>query len=140
MGWLAEIRALPADERKVVLAAAAMLVVARAGLALMPLPALRSLLERMALVEARSLRGVPAGRLGRLVAGVSRRLPVPTTCLSQAVVCEALLARAGNRATLKIGVMREPRGGIASHAWVECGRIVVIGNRHDLGRYARLRS
>lgn len=139
MGWLAEYRTLNPDEKRVALAAAAMLAVARAGLSLLPLPTLRDRMGRWAPVKEAWLRRVSADRVGRLVAAVGRRLPVPTTCLSEAVVCEALLSRAGRRAALRIGVTRDQGGGLASHAWVECGRTVVIGDRHDLGRYARLR-
>lgn len=65
--------------------------------------------------------------LARRIAQASRFSPVPTTCLSEALVAKALLARHGHSGELIIGVQKTGAG-FRAHAWVECPGDVIIGN------------
>lgn len=49
-----------------------------------------------------------------------RRLPPPWryTCLRRGIVLYYLLHKAGSRATLHIGVRRDPAGAFQAHAWL----------------------
>jgi hypothetical protein len=69
--------------------------------------------------------------------GGGRLLSCASTCLTEAVVAQVMLARRGHPATLRIGVARSEEGRFEAHAWVESGGRVMIGG-HELGRYAPL--
>lgn len=67
----------------------------------------------------------------------ARRVP-DATCLTQALVAETLLRRAGHDAALHLGVARPAQGpGLEAHAWVESGGRIVVGDG-DLERFTRL--
>jgi hypothetical protein len=68
------------------------------------------------------------------VEAAGRRIPWASTCLTQALSAQALLAREGHRSTLKIGVARAEPGSLKAHAWLEHDGKVVIGDL-DLGQY-----
>lgn len=70
------------------------------------------------------------------VRSVSRFVP-RATCLTQALVAQRLLARAGIDSALQIGVTRG-NGGLEAHAWVEHRGRAVIGDI-GLARFTRLR-
>jgi hypothetical protein len=71
------------------------------------------------------------------VEAAGRRMPWAATCLTQALAAQALLARQGYRAALKIGVARGRQGEFKAHAWLEHRGEVVIGDL-DLGQYTRM--
>jgi hypothetical protein len=50
-------------------------------------------------------------------------------------VADALLARSGHPAELRIGVVKTAAGGLQGHAWVESNGRVVVGNLPDLSSY-----
>jgi hypothetical protein len=59
-----------------------------------------------------------ARMVGRAVAAVGRRHPVPSTCLSRSLVVWVLLRRRGIDSDIRLGV-RKQDGTVAGHAWVE---------------------
>ena len=71
------------------------------------------------------------------VRAAARRVP-RASCLTQALALEALLAEAGHRATLRIGVARKEDRTFEAHAWVESEGHVLIGRLPDLQRFAPL--
>jgi hypothetical protein len=122
------------------LEAMALLVIARALIAGVPLRRWRSTLGRP--VPPQAGRAEPechsdnqeARRLARAVRRAADRLPGETRCLPQAMALQWLLRRRGFDATLYIGVLpgRE-RGGLGDlHAWVDCRGEVLIGETAEV--------
>ena len=81
------------------------------------------------------LAGMRVSRLAWAVQAAARRIP-RASCLTQALVLQHLMARAGKRAELHIGVAKESGRGFEAHAWVEYGGSVVLGDNGELERYA----
>lgn len=67
-----------------------------------------------------------ARQLGRRIERLARLVP-GASCLTQALALQWLLARAGHRCDLQIGVRRGGDGRFAAHAWVTCNDRVVLG-------------
>jgi len=90
---------------------------------------------RRAFAPARSESVLSLIAIIRRAAGI-----VPaTTCLTQALTAQLLLARLGHSSTLRIGVLRAARGRIHAHAWLEsAGRIVIGGDVPGLDNFKPL--
>jgi hypothetical protein len=73
------------------------------------------------------------------VAVASRYVPV-ATCLTQALAGQVLLKQHCAPALLRIGVMKNQRGALQAHAWIESQGQVVIGNVPDLALFTELPS
>jgi hypothetical protein len=71
------------------------------------------------------------------VAAAARSVP-GATCLTQALVTQALLSRRGYQASLCIGVARGETGEFQAHAWVECQGKVVLGGVTAPSRFTTL--
>lgn len=56
-----------------------------------------------------------------------------STCLSESIAAQLLLARQGYPAEVRIGVSKEG-GRFAAHAWLECPDGIVIGNPAPEGK------
>jgi hypothetical protein len=76
-----------------------------------------------------------ASRVALIVGIAARKLPWPATCLRQALLCRALLARYGIESELRVGVEMSPSEGFAAHAWVEHEGRVIIGGERARERY-----
>ena len=74
--------------------------------------------------------------LARTVDRAARFVP-GATCLVRALAGAHLLAAAGQRAEVFIGVRRRA-GALEAHAWLESGGQVVLGEVHDLCSYRPL--
>jgi len=131
--------ALPADDRRRFAAALVAVGTFRLGVIALPFRRLRSLALRVARPRPGSPQPTPgeASRIGWAVESSSRFVP-GTRCLTRALAGEALLARRGHPAELRLGVAKDASGRVRAHAWVECYGRVVIGDE-DLDRYAELR-
>jgi hypothetical protein len=119
------------------LSAVPLIALTRLALWVLPLGAVRGLLIHAVRLRPRRGMGRP-DRVGACVRFASRRMRGFGTCLTESLVAEALLLRAGHSPTLKIGVARSHTGGIAAHAWIECEGAVIVGRVADLDRYAPL--
>lgn len=74
------------------------------------------------------------------VRAAARRVP-SATCLSQALVARRLLRHRGCPTRLCIGVTRAREGeAFRSHAWLESGGNVLLGDLQDLNRYVPIPS
>lgn len=73
------------------------------------------------------------------VRAAARRVP-KASCLTQAVALESLLADAGIRAELLIGVARRADGSFEAHAWVEHDGRILIGGVPGMERFAVMPS
>jgi hypothetical protein len=119
--------------------AAALLLLTGVGLKLLPFATVRRLLNRYIGVfsvthDAEDDRAIWAVR------SVSRRMPIRTTCLIEALTADAMLRRRGYECKLCLGVM--PPGttseSLTAHAWVERQGTVVLGEIENLKDYAVL--
>lgn len=135
-------RVLSPGDRLLVLEAAIVLVLVWAGLWVLRFTILRRLLDRYAgRADASVDRARPAlDRVGWAVIAVARRLPVPMTCLVQALAADAMLRRRGFASQVRIGVRlhRNSARPLEAHAWVECDGGIVVGEVDDLADYAVL--
>jgi hypothetical protein len=89
----------------------------------------------LGLVDGRAARaGRPAsawqgpGDVDRAVRSAATFVP-KSTCLVRAFAGRVLLARAGRRSGLRLGVARRGAADIAAHAWLECEDGTVVGDR-----------
>jgi hypothetical protein len=125
-------------QRRALIGAGALLIVARAALVLLPF---RTVLRIVARV-ARPRRGRPdPARLERRVWAVEvmgNRLFPSNPCLTQAILVQVLYRRAGRPAELRIGVKRETQATPQAHAWVESEGTIVIGQSEASRGYVTL--
>jgi Transglutaminase-like superfamily len=131
--------ALPAAERALMVRALATVVVVRVGLSLLPFGRLRAAVDRHSLTQRRAARGGDPGRIGWAVRAVSGIVP-GASCLTQALAAQLLLAQAGQPSELHLGVKRSPEQGLAAHAWVTSGEVVVVGGEQRGGFTPLLRA
>lgn len=82
-----------------------------------------------------------ARRIGQAIARVSPYAPWTSNCFPQALVAKFWLHRRGIPSTLYLGVLLTKAGtdgdaltGMAAHAWLRCGPLLVTGGR-DHARY-----
>jgi hypothetical protein len=76
-----------------------------------------------------------AARIGQLVASAAKYTPWQSRCLPQVLVTQRLLARRSIPGQFYLGVSKEdPQGagveetpGLAAHAWLDCGGVIVNG-------------
>lgn len=124
---------LPPPDRRLLVRTALLLTAVRLGLTLLPFRVVQR-----AVARAGAVRGapVPVERLAWAVAVASRHVP-RATCLTRALVGQALLARHGHAARLRIGVARDDGGRFEAHAWVEDERGPIIG-APEPGRFTPL--
>jgi len=78
---------------------------------------------------------MPVGRLVWAVRAASGRIPA-ASCLTQSLALHCLLARAGHRAEVRIGVTME--GGFGAHAWVEYAGQPLLSRPEEVERYVQL--
>lgn len=117
---------IPAHERRLILAALPIIVAARLGLWLLPLPQLQRFLHRLADATVTApAHSDYAGRAARAVRRASRLVPGATS-LTQALATMTLLRRRGLVGRLQLGPY-PGRGTSSSYAWVEFGGRVIIG-------------
>jgi hypothetical protein len=89
-----------------------------------------------AVLTRAALRVLPLPRVLRLVRHCFRAAsplpPLGTTCLTTALVAQALLQRHGCQAKLRIGVRRDLSGAFTAHAWLEREGIVIVGGPAEM--------
>jgi len=130
---------LPSSERLLLIKSALMLMAIKVGLKLLPFRHLNSLLARTSHTPRHSRKNgsFKPDQLVRSVDIASRYIPGAGNCLVQALSAQALLARHGHPATVRIGVTHDEENQFKAHAWLESEGKVVIGGP-DLDGYAPL--
>ncbi len=132
-------RLRPAD-RWLFLRIFALLVRVRLSLTLLPFARVRQLAERLGNRPVRGTRDrLSAHELTSLVTAAACYIP-RATCLTQALVADAVLRRYGYTPNLKIGVGRGEANRFQAHAWIELDGKVVIGDLPTLSQYTPLPS
>ena len=81
------------------------------------------------------LAAIPVKRLAWAVEVAARQIP-RASCLTQALALQYLLAGAGRESCVHIGVAKKVPGRFESHAWLECGGEILIGDNGELERYS----
>jgi hypothetical protein len=112
------------DRRRLLFQAAILSVTTRLLLRPLSLTSLGRFLDRLAKRIVPAACSEEEDEIVRALSAVNRRLG--GTCLTNALAAQALLARYGYPATLRIGASRQD-GGFSAHAWVERNGQVVIG-------------
>jgi hypothetical protein len=138
MRYLYRFLRLPAEERWLLVKITLLLIAIRLGLWLLPFQTLLRLMARLSGHRPR-LRNTGWSRetIVWAVETVGRHVRSASTCLTQALAVQVLLARRGHPALLRIGVVRGDKGRLEAHAWVESESEVVIGE-YELERYTPL--
>ena len=131
MGSLARFVALPARDRRLILAAAGLLAAVRVSLWLVPFRWVQGAIHRLD-TSPRSPDGQPPPleRIGWAVAVAGSRVP-GSTCLVRALAAQGLLARHGYSSQLRLGVARGPGRVFEAHAWLERDGQVLVGGPVD---------
>ncbi|MFQ5738830.1 MAG: lasso peptide biosynthesis B2 protein [Acidobacteriota bacterium] len=136
MKGLARFLSLAPLERRFLLKTALLLGAAEVSLHVFSLERVRHLLATLSRVLTGRCSAPPsAGQIVRAARVAGRHLPWVGSCLTQALVVQALFHRWGYPAHLRIGIARGEQGQFQAHAWLQDHSGVVIGGR-ELGRYA----
>lgn len=132
MSKLGTFRDLTPVQRKAAFEAAALLLLARILVALVPLKYWRDRFGTVARDVARMAPApatCPTVRLVRQAIGrAMRNAPLDFICLPQALAARWMLVRRGIDSALHIGARREPRGEPRFHAWLLAGGQWVTGD------------
>ena len=125
---------LKGADRRLFIKAFFLLIVVRLALTF---TSYKTIEKRLAAPAAKS-NGVGAGRIAWVVRNTAPLVP-GASCLTQALVAQHLMAKAGKTATIRIGVAKEENGKIAAHAWLLWENKVVIGDAaYDLSRFTSI--
>jgi hypothetical protein len=134
MNRLFRLAHLPTHKRMLILRSTMLVGAIRVGLWLLPLQTLRRALQPLRRV---GVNAQPRSSIADVTWGITRasQLVPRSTCLTQALAAQALLAREGLPSRLRIGFARDEAGVLRGHAWLECEGQVVVGG-YELERYS----
>ena len=129
---LHKLRARPPAERRLMLAAVLRLAWAWGMIRLLSLQRIAIRLRMEAGEDHTPLSSdqmEEAARVGRAVVSAAAHTPWRSACLEQALAAAGLLRRGAIPGSLYLGVVRDPTqpDGMAAHAWLRCGDVVVTG-------------
>jgi hypothetical protein len=122
MRKFAKLLSMEADDRALVLQAAASLVICRIGIVFFKFERLQRWVTR----TKRTKQAVPISKL-IWAATLGARIIPSSTCLVRALAAGRLLAQNGYKSTPQIGVKRTS-GVFEAHAWVEYDGHAIIGS------------
>lgn len=135
-------RALPPEQRALILRAATRQCLALAGLRVVGFRRTKRLIERFSLPpEGRSFPAASpaqerAGQIVRAAQSVERNLPIRPNCLERSLALWWMLRLEGFPAELRIGARKGARG-FEAHAWVEWDGQVLNDSADVHQHYAR---
>jgi hypothetical protein len=131
------VRSLGAEQRRLIVEAAALTGAVWLGLRILSFANLRHVLDAWARRSRSGPKSSPAA-IGWAVAGVGRRFAA-RTCLVDALTADAMLRRQRHESVLRIGVRKtaDHLRPLDGHAWVESNGVIVVGVVGDLAEYAR---
>jgi Transglutaminase-like superfamily len=139
MKTLTMLRALSPADRSLVVESSALLLFIGVGLRLLRFATLRRLLNKYSSLAPRGTV-VEDTRVVWAVRAASRRMPVRTSCLVEALAADTMLRQRGYECILRLGVWRpgSPSKSLRAHAWLERQGMVVLGELEELPDYAVL--
>lgn len=87
-----------------------------------------------------------AVRLAKVVIRVSRNLPWTPTCLVQVLALQRMMARRSLPGVFYLGAVTDSdearaagrANGLAAHAWLACGEVIICGGQDSPQRFATL--
>jgi hypothetical protein len=126
---------VPAGNRWLLLGTFTLLSLIRIGLVLLPFQVTYRLLSRLPV----RLDAMPPARAAWAVTAAARYVP-GASCLVRALGTQALLAGAGERACVCVGIAKGESARLHAHAWVESGGAVVGPEDLPRERYTVLMS
>ena len=138
--WLKKFRALPGEERRLLLRTMVLVGFIRLGLWLLPIRTMRQALARLSQPDKTPLHAadITAERIGWIVRAASQAVP-KASCLTQALAAQTLLARRGYPVRLHIGVAKGPGGQLQAHAWLDSNNTIIVGGTEpEVGRFKPL--
>jgi hypothetical protein len=125
---------LPAPERKAALHALGLLWVIRLGLLFIPFRVIHiRCSQALASAKPGYLKALAPERIARLIAVASPFVP-GAHCLPRALVGQVMLAQAGHRSDLRIGV-RKTGEKLDAHAWLELAGVPLFENDDHLNSF-----
>jgi len=124
-------------EQWLLLRAAAWLLVARIGLAVMPFSRLSAKLSAESTAERHAADPGLLQQIGDAVRIAANHVPWRADCFPQSIAARMLLKRQGLASTIHFGVERQGKEDLSGHAWLTCGDTVVTGGT-ELDRYTEL--
>jgi hypothetical protein len=133
MRKITRLLSMQADDRNLVLQAAACLLFCRIGLYLVRFESLQWWATR----AKRNKQTIPISKL-IWAAMMGTRIMPNSTCLVRALAASRLLAQNGYRSTIHIGVKRTD-GVFGAHAWIEYDGRAIVGSS-EAPHYTRLCS
>ena len=129
MSKLAKLRRLAPCDRRLLIEASLLLLVARAALSLLPfrtvVSAVSSCASSAPLDEAAALALVR--RVRWAVRAATRNGPGRAVCFPQGIAAHIMLSRRGMPSRLYYGVAKTAAGALDAHVWVRAGSLAVIG-------------
>jgi len=129
MKTLTKFRRLPSLDRRLLIEASLLLLVARAALRILPFKTIVQWVSRSQAAlafdeeQARAL----VGRVRWAVQASARHGPGKSVCFPQAIAAHLLLARRGAPSTIYYGVAKTAAGALEAHVWVRAGSLAVVG-------------
>lgn len=132
---IAKLFRLSGQERRLLLQAWLLLLLADVALRLLPFSTILRYFTPACEARATNLL-LPVSQVAWLVETAGRYCPAGTSCLKEALVLSRLLASRGIPSTLRIGVGR-PAEVFAAHAWLEQNGQVILGDK-DVRAYTPL--
>ena len=130
---LAKFLALRSSDKLFLLYCVPVVAATRLGLSLLSYRTLKRWLPRD--TGATSAGNDEVHRVSWGVRNAARVVP-GASCLTQALSAQYLLARAGHRSQIQVGVAQDAKGQVLAHAWlISNGRVVVGGSSRDIQRY-----
>jgi hypothetical protein len=132
---------LPFIEKQLLLKSAFLLIAFKVGLSLFSFKSLLSYLDgiKQQKKELKDAYNPSEEKIVWVINVVSRYVPY-TTSLSKALTAQVLLKRHGYLSNLRIGVVKNEKGKLNAHAWVESQGRIIIGDLKDLSRYTAFPS
>jgi hypothetical protein len=130
---------LPVKERRLLARVLLLLSITRAGLVVVGYGRMRKLFSRF-LNPHYQRPNPPFGNVDQVVDAVkigARFVLGDKPCLNQAMVTQFLLGRRSILTVIRIGVVRNERGQLEAHAWVEHEGRILIGETSKLGLYSQ---
>ena len=129
---------LSAEVRRTIHQVGLLLILTRLGLVLLPYRVVRGWFDRWGSHVVREGSPEYEKLLTWAGSGLGRYMLGDKPCLTQALVVQGLLRRAGRDVEMKIGVARSKNGPIQAHAWLEREGRVILGGRRASRKYATL--
>ena len=124
-------------EQALFLRALLLAVPVRLAMVVLPLRMIRKLASNWGETQGSAPWSRPSPeRIAWAVTAASRYVP-GATCLTRAIVAQALLVRFGYDSRIEFGVQKVDLRSIRAHAWVTCGERIVVGGE-ELGHFAFL--